>query len=126
MENEKQTVGRRGEEEACLYLMNLGHTIVERNWRSSHLETDIITIDGAGLHFVEVKSRKAPAAADPEVNVGPKKRSRMVRAAQSYLHDRGKPWMWDMEVFFDVLTVVLFEDHANIEYYPQAFVPIYV
>ena len=126
MGNEKQTIGRRGEEEACFFLMKRGHTIVDRNWRSSHLETDIVSFNDEGLHFVEVKSRKAPVAAAPEVNVGPRKRDRMVRAAQSYLHSGGKAWMWDMEVFFDVVTVVFFDDHCDIEYYPQAFVPLYV
>ena len=45
MKTERQIVGRKGEEEACRYLMDRGHVIVERNWRSSHLETDIISFD---------------------------------------------------------------------------------
>ena len=126
MENERQKVGRRGEDEACRYLTGRGHTIVERNWRSSHLETDIITFDSKGLHFVEVKSRTAPVMAAPEVNVGRDKRMRMVRAAGDYLHSDDHAWMQEMEVFFDVLTVVFDGDRIEIEYYPQAFIPIYV
>lgn len=126
MENERQKVGRRGEDEACRYLTGRGHTIVERNWRSSHLETDIITVDGEGLHFVEVKSRTAPVMAAPEVNVGREKRMRMVKAAGDYLHSADHTWMQEMEVFFDVLTVVFDGDRIEIEYYPQAFIPIYV
>ena len=126
MNTPTQETGRRGEEAACEYLRNAGHFIVERNWRSSHLETDIITTDDRGLHFVEVKTRNAPVAAEPESNITRTKRMRMVRAAQSYLHTKGKPWMQEMEVFFDVLTVVFDGDLIEIEYYPQAFIPIYV
>lgn len=126
MKNQRQETGRKGEEEACRYLTGKGHLVVERNWRSSHLETDIITVDPEGVHFVEVKSRKAPVMADPEVNVGYDKRRRMVAAALSYLHSDGKEWMRDNEVFFDVLTVVFDQDRIDIEYYPQAFIPLYV
>jgi putative endonuclease len=35
----------------------MGHTILERNWRSGHLEIDIISFDKDGTHFVEVKTR---------------------------------------------------------------------
>ncbi|HAW06425.1 MAG TPA: endonuclease, partial [Rikenellaceae bacterium] len=36
--------GRRGEDEACMYLVSQGHTILERNWRCGHLEIDVITL----------------------------------------------------------------------------------
>jgi len=126
METDKQTVGRRGEEEACRYLVDHGHAIVERNWRSSHLETDIITFDKKGVHFVEVKSRTAPVMAAPEVNVGRDKKHRMVAAAQSYIHGKGREWMRSSELFFDVITVVFNGEDIEIEYYPQAFIPLYV
>ena len=126
MAGSTRETGRRGEEAACEFLRREGHTIVERNWRSSHLETDIITSDKDGIHFVEVKTRNAPVAAESESNITRTKRLRMVRAAQSYLHGSGRPWMRDKEVFFDVVTVVLDGDSATVEYYPQAFIPTYV
>ena len=36
--------GRTGEDAACRYLTEQGHTILERNWRSGHLEIDIISL----------------------------------------------------------------------------------
>ena len=63
------SLGRRGEDVACGFLSGKGHTIVERNYRSGHLEIDIITLDKDGVHFVEVKSRVAPVAVSPEENV---------------------------------------------------------
>ena len=58
--------GRRGEDEACMYLVSQGHTILERNWRCGHLEIDVITLAGDGIHFVEVKSRMVPVQGRPE------------------------------------------------------------
>ena len=125
METSKQKTGRIGEEAACRYLTRLGHMIVDRNWRTSHLETDIITMDRAGLHFVEVKTRKAPAIAEPERNVGPLKPKRLVRAASAYLHDNQIKWIDAQEVFFDVISVLICPDGLQINYYPQAFIPTY-
>lgn len=125
MKTQRQQTGRAGEEEACLYLQKIGHTILDRNWRVSHLETDIVSFDRSGLHFVEVKTRRAPVAADPAVNVDFRKMQRMVRAAQRYLHDPGRK-LPDVEVFFDVITVVIDGEETTLEYYPQAFIPTYV
>lgn len=125
METSRQQTGRIGEEAACRYLTRLGHMIVDRNWRTSHLETDIITMDRAGLHFVEVKTRKAPAIAEPERNVGPLKQKRLVRAASAYLHDNQIKWIDAQEVFFDVISVLICPDGPQVSYYPQAFIPTY-
>lgn len=125
METSKQKTGRIGEEAACRYLMRLGHMIVDRNWRTSHLETDIITMDRAGIHFVEVRTRRAPAAVEPQESVGPLKRKRLVRAASAYLHGNQISWMDGNEVFFDIISVIIEADGLQIDYYPQAFIPTY-
>lgn len=125
MKNEKQRTGRKGEEEGCTYLTGLGYTIIDRNWRSGHLELDIVALSSDGLHFVEVKTRNAPAAADPEENVDRRKRERLIRAAQAYLHSRHSISFRNVEVFFDVLTVIFYGELAQIEYYPKAFIPVY-
>lgn len=117
-------VGRRGEDEACAYLLREGHTILERNWRGGHCEIDIISADSRGLHFVEVKSRTAPLAADPLVNVTAAKQKNMVQAALRYLHSGGRRFK-DAEVNFDIITVVFEKTATRIQYYPQAIIPIY-
>ena len=127
MQNGKQTTGKRGEQEACNYLLSLGHTIVARNWRSAHLELDIITLLGDELHIVEVKSRTAPVMAAPEVNVNRVKQERLVRGAKAFLHSAGRRSLpADLETVFDVITVVFGDGTTEIEYYPKAFTPIYV
>ena len=126
MKTKQQTVGARGEQEACNYLLGEGHRIVRRNWRAGHLELDIISLKDSTLHIVEVKTRSAGAPVRPEVNVNSLKRQRMVKAASAFLHS---PQMFPgvKEVQFDVLTVV-FKDKAEpqLEYYPAAFIPTFV
>ena len=126
MKTEGQLVGRRGEDEACRYLQQLGQQILARNYRSGRLEIDIISLAADGLHFVEVKTRTAPAPADPEDNVGPAKRRHMVRAAQGWLHGPDRAPLREAELFFDVISVLLDKETTYIQYYPQAFIPLYV
>lgn len=128
MKTDRTTVGRRGEEEASLYLTRLGHRILARNWRGGHLELDIISLLGQELHVVEVKSRVAPVMAEPSRNVGRDKQRRMVAAAKAFLHsDERKNLPTDLEIFFDVMSVVFYGTGADfdIEYYPKAFIPLY-
>ena len=126
MKTKQQIVGARGEQEACNFLLGEGHRIVRRNWRSSHLEVDIITVKDSVLHIVEVKTRSAGAPVRPEVNVNSSKRQRMVKAAGAFLHS---PQMFPgvKEVQFDVLTVI-FQRNAEpqLEYYPAAFIPTFL
>ena len=117
-------VGKKGEDAACLWLVSNGHTVLERNWRGGRCEIDIITADRSGLHFVEVKSRKGPTEVDPLVNVTATKQKHLVQAALKYLHSGGRRYA-DAEVFFDIVTVIIDKENTYIQYYPQAFIPIY-
>ena len=128
MRTDRATVGRKGEEEASSYLARLGHRILARNWRNGHLELDIITLLGNELHIVEVKSRVAPVMAEPEQNVRRDKQRRMVAAANAFLHSADRKALpADLEIIFDVMSVVFFGNGADfeIEYYPNAFIPLY-
>ena len=124
--NHRQTLGQRGENLACRYLEGMGHTILERNWRNSHLEIDIISFDPQGIHFVEVKTRQMSVQAPPQENVGKSKQARIVKAALGYLNTaQGLPRK-DIECFFDVIAITFEADQANIEWIPQAFIPLYI
>ena len=128
MKTDRATVGRKGEEEASRYLTRLGHRILARNWRGGHLELDIISLTGNELHFVEVKSRVAPVMAEPQRNVNRTKQRRLVAAAQAFLHGEDRKNLpADLEIFFDVMSVVFYGTGAefDIEYYPNAFIPLY-
>ena len=120
-------LGRRGEDVACGFLSGKGHTIVERNYRSGHLEIDIITLDKDGVHFVEVKSRVAAVAVSPEENVTAAKQKKVADAALRYLHtSKDKRLSADLEVSFDVVAVTFDGGGEIVEWFPNAYYPMYL
>lgn len=121
-ERGNKALGRLGEEMACDFLQSKGLHILERNWRSGHLEIDVIAEGDDGLHFVEVKACTAPLIIDPHRKVDSLKQHRISNAALSYLNARGR----DQEVFFDVVSIVFDGSRADLQYFPQAWIPIYV
>ena len=121
------SLGRRGEDVACGFLSGKGHTIVERNYRSGHLEIDIITLDKDGVHFVEVKSRVVPVAVSPEENVTAAKQKKVADAALRYLHtSKDKRLSADLEVSFDVVAVTFDGGGEIVEWFPNAYYPMYL
>ena len=115
-----------GEDIACDFLKEKGHRILERNWRSGHLEVDIISLASDGLHFVEVKSRVAPVSALPEENVGPTKQKKIAAAANRYLHSKDfYELCGDFETHFDVFSVIFEGERTEVTYFPDAYIPIY-
>ena len=116
----KKALGQLGEEMACDFLQARGHRILQRNWRGSHLEVDIISEASDGVHFVEVKTCLS-ADATPEEKVDTRKQQRISAAALKYLNQTGS----DREVFFDVVTVTVDGFDSEVRYFPQAWIPIY-
>ena len=124
--NYRQTIGRLGEDMVCRHLEGLGHRILERNWRSGHLEIDIITVDQEGIHFVEVKTRRKNIQAPPQENVGRTKQKRITTAALRYLNSQNGFVHKDMECFFDVAAVTFEGEAADVEWIPNAYIPLYI
>ncbi len=123
----RMVLGRKGEDLACRFLTEKGHTILERNYRTGHLEIDVITLDGNGVHFVEVKCRVAPVAAAPEENVTATKQKRLAEAALRFLHkSKDSRIPVDTEVSFDVVAVTFDGGKETLEWFPNAFIPVYV
>ncbi len=123
----RMELGRKGEDVACDFLAGKGHTIVQRNFRTGHLEIDIISLDRNGVHFVEVKSRMAPVMVSPEENVTASKQRKVADAALRYLHAaRDKRISADMEVNFDVVAVTFDGGNEIVEWFPNAFYPMYL
>ena len=123
--NYRRELGRKGEDIACSLLEGMGHVILERNWRSGHLEIDIISKDPEGIHFVEVKTRRKSVQAPPQENVGSRKQDRIARAAKSFLKTRmGLPY-GNHECMFDVAAVTFEGEKTKLEWFPQAYIPIY-
>ena len=122
----RMLLGKMGEDVACGFLESMGHRIVARNYRTGHLEIDIISTDVNGVHFVEVKSRMAPVAVAPEENVTPQKQKKIAQAALKFLH--GKKAGLDHnfpDVHFDVAAIIFDKGNEDVEWFPDAFVPMY-
>ena len=123
----RMLLGRKGEDVACRFLEGIGHRIIARNYRSGHLEIDIISTKGNGVHFVEVKSRVAPVAVAPEENVTALKQKKIANAALRYLHRSKDPGVyWGMEVSFDIVAVTFDGGETSVEWFPEAYIPMYV
>lgn len=124
--NHRQTIGRQGEDMACRFLQGIGHTILERNWRSGHLEIDIISFDSQGIHFIEVKTRKMSIQAPPQDSVNALKQQRTAKAALAYLKTKkGVPY-GNHECMFDVIAVTIGLNETRTDWFPQAYIPIYL
>lgn len=81
----RQGLGRTGERLASEELVRQGYQIVERNFRCSFGEIDIVAEDGQELVFVEVKTRRGNAFGLPEDAVTLKKQQKIVQVASYYL-----------------------------------------
>ena len=124
--NYRCNLGKLGEDIACRLLEGMGHTILARNWRSGHLEIDIISLDSTGIHFVEVKTRRLNVQAPPEENVDRVKQRRIASAAGRFLKSgKGLPY-GEHECSFDIVAVTFEGGKANTEWFPQAYIPMYL
>ena len=98
--------GKAGEEFACRYLVSKGYTILHRNYRSGHLETDIICENETQILFVEVKARtdtgRPSRYGRPGSACHAKKRQNLILCAEEYLrkyHPNKKPRIDVIEVY---------------------------
>ncbi len=112
-------LGRRGENAAARFLYRQGYDIIERNWRCSFGEADIIARDGDALVFVEVKTRSGVEQGFPSEAVGAKKRDTYEKIALAYLADQEET---EMPVRFDVVAIVaVAKDRALVRHHINAF-----
>jgi putative endonuclease len=80
-----QSVGRMGEQFVAEYLeRTLGWNVIERNWRCSAGELDLIARDGQTTVMVEVKTRKGIRMGHPLEAVDGRKRRQLTRLANWY------------------------------------------
>ena len=78
------------------------------------------------LHIVEVKSKTEPVVAKPELSVDRNKMQNLAAAARGYLRSADRIKLpTDLEVVFDVVSVVFSDRGPRIEYFPQAYIPTY-
>lgn len=113
-------IGKSGESHACTLLESIGFKIVEKNWRHSHDEIDIIAENEEFIIFVEVKTRKNKNYGSPEVFVNKRKQSFMIRAADIYMTRKNS----NKEARFDIVAVTGLGPRPEVIHIPNAFYPL--
>ncbi len=116
----QQTIGLLGEDTAASYLQGLGYIILERNWRFSKAEIDIICKDQDVLVFVEVKSKSYTFFGEPEDSVSVYKETLIIDAANRYMEKVAHDWV----IRFDIVSILFDKKrNPNITHFKDAFFP---
>ncbi len=116
---EHNILGRSGELLAAEYLENKGYMVLDRNWRSGHKELDLVARSGNTLVVVEVKTRGSARFGNPEDAVDMRKIRRLVLATDAYLRLK----CLDMNVRFDIVTIIDSGGKVTVEHIEDAFFP---
>jgi ribonuclease HII len=82
-------IGAVAEHVAADYLVAIGHSIIDRNWKTARCEIDIVSQKGTVLYFTEVKYRRQANQGGGLAAITPKKRAQMVYAAEVYVASHG-------------------------------------
>ncbi|MGP8215056.1 MAG: YraN family protein [Bacteroidia bacterium] len=118
--NEKQITGSQGESKAVEHLRAKGFEILETNWRFGQEEIDIIARDKDFLVIAEVKTRSTNYFGEPETFVNKQKQRHLIKAAGAYIEKNNL----DLEVRFDIVSVLKSGDTYKVHVIENAFYPI--
>ncbi len=118
--DDRMDLGKAGEELAVNHLEQSGFFILERNWRFSHKEIDIIAREHNDIVVIEVKTRHAPVREMPEQAINRQKRQFLVAAANAYV----KYNRITLDVRFDVINVVYVGGKPELTHIRNAFFPM--
>ena len=118
--NELQKFGFKGEEIAVNYLIGKGYTIRHRNWRTHHIELDIIAENDDFIVVVEVKTRRNDRFCHPSDAVNYTKIKRIVNATQAYIFK----YNINKDIRFDIISIIpTIEGNFEVEHQEDAFFP---
>jgi putative endonuclease len=112
-------IGDEAENLAVQHLVNQGFKILERNWRYMHQELDIVAQKDYLLVVVEVKSRAGNYIVEPQLAVNRSKQNLIISATNAYLLKKNL----DLEVRFDIVSIVFFRSGHKLEHIENAFYP---
>jgi putative endonuclease len=115
MSKERIDLGKKGENASVEFLKRQGYKIIERNYRCSLGEIDVIAKDKDVLCFVEVKTRKTETYGLPEEAVDWHKQRKLTKVALTYVKEKK---IYKQDLRFDVVSV--YPDH--IELIKNAFI----
>jgi putative endonuclease len=104
-----QSVGIIGEQLAKKYLLSLGYSIKEQNFRTRMGELDIIAEKEHKLYFCEVKTRIGDAYGKPYEAVTYRKLQHIQRVAQAYVLQNS---IKNSKLSIQVISIILFPNQS--------------
>jgi putative endonuclease len=117
---EKDDMGKKGEEIAVAYLSEKGYRIMDTNWHYGHKEIDIVARFREEIVITEVKTRAENYAEEPWEAVTPSKIRNIVEVTDVWLRMNRV----DLETRFDVISILLKKDGSHtLEHFEGAFIP---
>lgn len=116
------SVGAMAENRARSWLEKQGLQLLEKNYRTTRGEIDLIMQDGDTLVFVEVRMRQNERFATAAQSIDHPKQQRIISTAQHYLQAQG---LWEkIPCRFDAICLQRDTDNGNgyrVEWLQNAF-----
>jgi putative endonuclease len=114
----RQELGKSGEDLACAELERRGYAILERRYRTRFGEIDIIAKDGGTVVFVEVKARLSNDFGGAAAAITRWKQRRVAHMAVDYL---ARHRLHHCPCRFDAVAIDFDPTGPRITVYPNAF-----
>ena len=115
---QKQILGKYGEDLAAQYLNDRGYEILDRNWRCSTGEIDLVAFHRGRYIFVEVKTRNGTGFGHPFEAITSNKVSRMRKLVAQWCIANEKA---GVNVRLDAIAVLIVGGRVAVEHVKQVF-----
>ena len=104
MQTARQRLGEEGEKLVAQWYEDNGYFLLDRNWRCSEGEIDLVMRRERTVVFCEVKTRSSDAFGEPIESVTPAKQFKVRKAATRWLTENGAPVKGELR--FDIAAVM--------------------
>jgi putative endonuclease len=97
-QDDRLSLGQRGEELAAQHLAAKGYQIVAHNWRCETGELDLVAREGDCLVLVEVRTRRGRSMGSPEESITAAKQARLIALSEAYVQENNWAGDWRIDV----------------------------
>ena len=112
----KHILGKLGEDLVEKYLIDKNYKIIERNFRGSKGEIDIIAKEDDEIVFIEVKTRSSVICGRPSEAVNKLKKKHLIQTIKYYLYLNK---LEDKNIRIDVIEVYISKNNVWINHIKQ-------
>ncbi len=116
--DDRQSLGKFGEDLACAELSRRGYELLERRYRTRFGEIDIVARHRGAVVFVEVKARAGESFGDGAAAVTAGKQHRIGQMAVDFLSRRR---LTNQPCRFDVVAISFDRGLPRVDVYENAF-----